>query len=89
MFYFLLGGLGRDGSVLHSAEFYDIQDKKWSQVSSLKVGRTEHVMALVYGIPTVIGGKNSFRTTMKRILLYFALWGKSYEKIRYLFSFLK
>ena len=84
-FSFLLGGLGRDGNVLHSAEFYDIQDKKWSQVSSLKVGRTEHVMALVYGIPTVIGGKNSFLTTMKRILLYFALWGKIHKKISFFF----
>ena len=83
---FLLGGLGRDGNVLHSAEFYDIQDKKWSQVSSLKVGRTEHVMALVYGIPTVIGGKNSFLTTMKRILLYFALWGKIHQKISFFLS---
>ncbi len=50
------GGLGRDGQVLHSAEFYDIKSKKWTQVSSLKVGRTEHSMALIYGIPTVIGG---------------------------------
>ena len=89
VFFFLLGGLGRDGNVLHSAEFYDIQDKKWSQVSSLKVGRTEHVMALVYGIPTVIGGKNSFRTTMKRILLYFALWGKILEQIRSFFCVLE
>ena len=32
------------------------QIKKWIQTSSLKFGRTEHVMALVYGIPTIIGG---------------------------------
>ena len=51
------GGLGVDGNVLHSAEFYDIKAQKWSQVSSLKIGRTEHVMALIYGIPTAIGGK--------------------------------
>ena len=51
------GGLGVDGQVLHSAEFYDIKAKKWSQVSSLKIGRTEHSMALIYGIPTAIGGK--------------------------------
>jgi len=50
------GGLGTDGQVLHSAEFYDLKAKKWTQVSSLKVGRTEHSMALNYGIPTVIGG---------------------------------
>ena len=50
------GGLGSEGQVLHSAEFYDLKAKKWTQVSSLKVGRTEHSMALIYGIPTVIGG---------------------------------
>ena len=26
--------------------------------SALKVGRTEHVMGLVYGVPTVMGGKS-------------------------------
>lgn len=51
------GGLGQDGEVLHSAEFYDVKAKKWTQVSSLKIGRTEHALALVYGIPTAIGGK--------------------------------
>jgi hypothetical protein len=51
------GGLGRDGEVLHTAEFYNIEEKKWTQVSSLKIGRTEHAMALVYGVPTVIGGR--------------------------------
>ena len=52
------GGLGSgdEGQVLHSAEFYDVKSRKWTQVSSLKVGRTEHSMALIYGIPTVIGG---------------------------------
>jgi hypothetical protein len=29
--------------------------REWVKVSSLKVGRTEHTMSLVYGIPTVIG----------------------------------
>ena len=42
--------------VLDSAEFLDLNTKKWTKTSSLKVGRTEHAMALVYGIPTVIGG---------------------------------
>ena len=45
--------------VLDSAEFLDLNTKKWTKTSSLKVGRTEHAMALVYGIPTVIGGKYS------------------------------
>ena len=49
-------GLGENGLVLDSAEFLDLNTKKWTKTSSLKVGRTEHVMALVYGIPTVIGG---------------------------------
>ena len=49
-------GLGENGLVLDSAEFLDLKTKKWTKTSSLKVGRTEHVMSLVYGIPTVIGG---------------------------------
>ena len=49
-------GLGENGLVLDSAEFLDLNTKKWTKTSSLKVGRTEHVMSLVYGIPTVIGG---------------------------------
>lgn len=57
--FLVTGGLGADGQVLHSAEFYDLKAQKWTQVSSLKVGRTEHSMALIYGIPTVIGGKVS------------------------------
>ena len=50
-------GLGVENEVLDSAEFYDIPHNKWTQISSLKIGRTEHAMGLVYGIPTVIGGK--------------------------------
>ena len=30
------------------------------QVSSLKVARTEHVMSLIYGVPTIIGWSSSF-----------------------------
>ena len=54
-FYNIIG-LGENGLVLDSAEFLDLKTKKWTKTSSLKVGRTEHVMSLVYGIPTVIGG---------------------------------
>ena len=54
---FNVTGLGENGLVLDSAEFLDLKTKKWTKTSSLKVGRTEHVMSLVYGIPTVIGGK--------------------------------
>ena len=56
---FDISGLGENGLVLDSAEFLDLNTKKWTKTSSLKVGRTEHAMALVYGIPTVIGGKQS------------------------------
>ena len=59
------GGLDSNGQVLHTAEFYDIKEKKWTQISSMKIGRTEHTMALIYGIPTVIGGW---------LLLYFFLF---------------
>ena len=60
------GGLGEDGQVLHTTEFYDVKQKKWTKTSSMKLARTEHVMALIYGIPTIIGGestlnKNSFK----------------------------
>ena len=54
---FNVTGLGENGLVLDSAEFLDLKTKKWTKTSSLKVGRTEHVMSLVYGIPTVIGGR--------------------------------
>lgn len=54
----VLSGLGAEGTVLHSTEFLDLKENKWIKTSSLKVGRTEHVMALVYGIPTVIGGEH-------------------------------
>ena len=56
--FFLYIGLGIENEVLDSAEFYDLTADKWTQTSALKVGRTEHVMGLVYGIPTVIGGKH-------------------------------
>ena len=50
------GGLGEDDAVLDSAEFYDLGTRKWTLTSSLKQGRTEHSMSVIYGIPTVIGG---------------------------------
>lgn len=43
--------------MLDSAEFFDWTTRKWTLTSSMKQGRTEHAMSLVYGIPTVIGGK--------------------------------
>ena len=49
------GGLGEEDEVLGSAEFYDVNTEEWTQVSSIKVARTEHAMSLVYGIPTIIG----------------------------------
>ena len=49
-------GLGDNDEVLDSAEFFDVGTKRWTVTSALKQGRTEHVMSLVYGIPTVIGG---------------------------------
>ena len=50
------GGLGEGDEVLDSAEFFDLKTRKWTLTSSLKQGRTEHSMSVVYGIPTVIGG---------------------------------
>ena len=44
--------------VLASAEFYDLETQQWEAVGSMQVARTEHVISLVYGLPTVIGGVN-------------------------------
>jgi len=52
------GGQGGDDEVLGSAEFFDLATQQWTMVSSLKVARTEHVMSLIYGVPTIIGGVN-------------------------------
>ena len=49
------GGIGDDGDVLASGEFYDVEIGEWSMVSSMVVARAEHVMSLVNGVPTVIG----------------------------------
>ena len=56
--------------VLDSAEFLDLNTKKWTKTSSLKVGRTEHAMALVYGIPTVIGGISLYFIDILNVLRY-------------------
>ena len=63
-------GLGENAIVLDSAEFFDLNTKKWTKTSSLKVGRTEHVMSLVYGIPTVIGGKYYTITVLCALMEY-------------------
>ena len=52
-----LVGLGSENEVLDSVEFFDLLEEKWVTTSALKAARTEHVMGLVYGIPTVIGGQ--------------------------------
>ena len=67
------GGLGAGDEVLSSAEFYDVNTEEWhqvtagntvhmtdtlTQVSSMKVARTEHTLSLVYGLPTIVGGVN-------------------------------
>ena len=59
--------------VLDSAEFLDLNTKKWTKTSSLKVGRTEHAMALVYGIPTVIGGISLYFIDILNVLRYILL----------------
>ena len=49
------GGLGEEDEVLASGEFYDVSTGEWSMVGSMVMARTEHVMSMVYGMPTVIG----------------------------------
>ncbi len=61
-------GLGVENDVLDSAEFYDILHNKWTQTSALKIGRTEHAMGLVYGIPTVIGGKTPVKMVISSLI---------------------
>jgi len=52
------GGLGSNGEVLNTSEFYDMKTKVWKPVRPMQTPRAEHVMSLVFGIPTVIGGIN-------------------------------
>ena len=61
------GGLGTNDDVLDSAEYLDLGTKEWTRVSALKIGRTEHTMSLIYGIPTVIGEifYNALKKTFK------------------------
>ena len=49
-------GFGASGEVLDSAEFLSSSSLRWTVASSLKQARAEHGMALVYGVPTAIGG---------------------------------
>lgn len=53
-----ISGLDNKGNVLDSVEFLDLETNKWTLVSSMKVGRMEHIMSLIYGIPTVVGGRS-------------------------------
>ena len=53
---FPIPGFGASGEVLDSAEFLSSSSLRWTVASSLKQARAEHGMALVYGVPTAIGG---------------------------------
>ena len=52
------GGLGENDEVLSSAEFYDLATGEWIRVSSMQMGRTEHTMSLIHGVPTIIGSNS-------------------------------
>eukprot|EP00095_Tigriopus_kingsejongensis_P003416 maker-scaffold1126_size61158-snap-gene-0.11 protein:Tk03416 transcript:maker-scaffold1126_size61158-snap-gene-0.11-mRNA-1 annotation:"hypothetical protein TRIADDRAFT_56004" len=76
------GGLSDNEEVLDSAEFFDLQTEEWTITSGMKIGRTEHVMSLVYGIPTVIGGLSTrgFLTSIEQFDKSSASWNVPLER---------
>jgi len=53
------GGVDPSDVLLESAEFYSLRTESWTELSGLMTARTEHGMALIDGLPTVIGGVSS------------------------------
>ncbi|TRY74923.1 hypothetical protein TCAL_07513 [Tigriopus californicus] len=76
------GGLGENDEVLDSAEFFDLATNEWILTSGMKVGRTEHAMSLIYGIPTVIGGlsNSGFLTSIEQFDKSSASWNVPLER---------
>jgi len=50
------GGVDADNRPLSSVEFYSIDRQEWLSLADLTLPRTEHGLAVVNGIPTVVGG---------------------------------
>ena len=50
------GGVDSEDNLLDSVEFYSLENQEWTDLSPLKRARTEHGMAMIGGLVTVIGG---------------------------------
>ena len=50
------GGVDAEDNLLDSVEFYSLESQQWTELSPLKRARTEHGMAMIGGLVTVIGG---------------------------------
>jgi hypothetical protein len=80
------GGLGEKDEVLASGEFYDVSTGEWSMVSSMVMARTEHVMSLVYGLPTVIGERSSWCLVLTMLTLAGGINGEQFISSMELFD---
>ena len=50
------GGVDDNNQPLKSVEFYSFRLREWIELGPMKIARTEHGLAIINGIPTVIGG---------------------------------
>lgn len=50
------GGVDADNRPLASVEFFSMPKQEWVSLADLTVARTEHGLAVISGIPTVVGG---------------------------------
>merc|ERR1711902_357555 len=50
------GGVDADNRPLSSVEFFSIPKQEWVSLADLTIARTEHGLAVINGIPTVVGG---------------------------------
>ena len=50
------GGVDEQDNLLDSVEFYNLKTQNWIELAPLKNARTEHGMAMIGGLVTVIGG---------------------------------
>ena len=50
------GGVDNEDNLLDSVEFYNLATQTWEEISALKNARTEHGMAMIGGLATVLGG---------------------------------
>jgi len=50
------GGVDSEGQPLKSVEFFSIPKQEWVSLADMTIARTEHGLAVINGIPTVVGG---------------------------------